>query len=64
MGDRFIQIGSWRIGDVDGAHFSTAHKDGKTAQIYRSDGTLHPGPRSDFNTQDRGVQQSCEVRHQ
>ena len=26
IGDRFIQIGEWRIGDVDGRHRSFAHK--------------------------------------
>jgi len=45
IGAKFIQIGAWRIGDVDGTHASMAHKDGKTAQIFRKDGTLHPGPR-------------------
>ena len=54
-GDRFVQIGDWRMGDVDGAHFSMAHKDGKTAQIYRKDGTLHRGPRSDYSTWSRSV---------
>jgi len=50
FGDRFIQLGKWRIGDVDGNHLSVSHQGGKTAQIYRSDGTLHPGPRSDWGT--------------
>jgi len=55
-GDRFVQIGDWRIGDVDGTHFSIAHKYGRTAQIYRSDGTLHGGSgRSDFTTWSRSV---------
>jgi hypothetical protein len=40
-----LQIGDWRIGDRDGTHFSFAHKDKHTAMIYRSDGTVHPGPR-------------------
>eukprot|EP00931_Biecheleriopsis_adriatica_P015108 TRINITY_DN11741_c0_g1_i4.p1 TRINITY_DN11741_c0_g1~~TRINITY_DN11741_c0_g1_i4.p1 ORF type:complete len:829 (-),score=157.69 TRINITY_DN11741_c0_g1_i4:75-2528(-) len=54
-GDRFIQLGDWRFGDVDGSHASIAHKDGKTAQIFRKDGTLHRGPRNDFTTWDRPV---------
>ncbi|CAE7239452.1 unnamed protein product [Symbiodinium sp. CCMP2592] len=45
MGDRFIQLGlgEWRLGEHDESHFSISHKDGWTAQIFRSDGTLHPG---------------------
>ncbi|CAE7240594.1 unnamed protein product [Symbiodinium natans] len=42
MGDRFIQLGDWRLADIDGTHFSISHKDGWTAQVYKSDGTLHP----------------------
>jgi len=59
FGDRFIQIGKWRLGDVDGAHASMAHKYGKTALIYRNDGTLHPGPRRDFSTWSRKLT-GCE----
>ena len=55
FGNKFVQIGSWRFGDVDGGHFSMAYKGGKTAQIYRSDGTLHGGPRSDYTTWGRGL---------
>jgi len=54
-GDRFVQFGDWRYGEVDCAHFSVSHKSGKTAQIYRNDGTLHPGPRSDWNTWSRAT---------
>jgi hypothetical protein len=46
FGNRFVQIGDWRLGDYDGVHFTMTHKaniNGKTGQIYRSDGTLHPG---------------------
>ena len=46
FGDRFIQIGEWRLGDNDGRHFSISHKDGQTAMIYREDGTVHNGPRN------------------
>jgi len=55
FGDRFIQIGEWRIADIDGWHASISHKDGKTAQIYRGDGTLHPGPRSDWGSWSRSI---------
>jgi len=54
-GDGFIQIGNWRFGNVDNTHFSFQHKSGNTAVIYRSDGTIHPGPRRDFGTWDRDL---------
>lgn len=51
IGDGFIQFGNaWRLGDVDGAHFSLTHSSGNTAMIWRNDGTEHPGPRTDFST--------------
>eukprot|EP00947_MAST-08B_sp_MAST-8B-sp1_P000178 g178.t1 len=50
-GNGYIEFhGKWRLGNVDNTHMSIAHKDGKTAMIWRSDGTRHPGPRSDFTT--------------
>jgi hypothetical protein len=55
FGDRFLQLGSWRFGDVDGRHFSIAHVGGKTAMIYRDDGTRHGGPRSDYTTWKRSI---------
>ena len=36
-------------------HFSVSHKSGKTAMIWRSDGTQHPGPRNDFNVWDKAL---------
>lgn len=53
FGDGYIEIGNFRIGAVDETHLSIAHKGGKTEQIYQSDGTLHPGPRSDWSTYDK-----------
>ena len=44
-GDRFVQLGSFRVGDVDGEHFTVTHVSGSTAAIYRKDGTVHAGPR-------------------
>lgn len=44
-GDRFLQIGNFRIGDVDGWHLTAVHRDGQTMQIWRGDGELHPGTR-------------------
>ena len=32
-----------------GNHLCIGHKDGQTVQIFRNDGTLHPGPRTDWN---------------
>eukprot|EP00928_Gymnodinium_smaydae_P059961 TRINITY_DN4346_c0_g2_i1.p1 TRINITY_DN4346_c0_g2~~TRINITY_DN4346_c0_g2_i1.p1 ORF type:complete len:1442 (-),score=139.16 TRINITY_DN4346_c0_g2_i1:48-4373(-) len=55
FGDRFIQLGKWRIGAVDNHHFSIAHESGKTAMIYTSDGHSHSGPRSDWTTWGRPV---------
>ena len=50
VGDHAIQIGShWRIAQIDDDHLAIGHSNGQTAQIFRSTGTLHPGPRTDFN---------------
>ena len=59
FGQSFVQIGAWRFADIDNWHFSMAHKDGKTAQIYRGDGTLHPGPRTDWNANSRPLDASA-----
>merc|ERR1719515_164627 len=49
VGDDFVQMGEWRVGNVDGGHMSIfSEETGNTAVIYRSDGTIHPGPRTDF----------------
>ncbi|KAL7550272.1 hypothetical protein ACHAWF_013511 [Thalassiosira exigua] len=45
----FLQIGGWRFAEIDAKHFSVSHQGGKTAAIYRSDGTVHYGPRTDFS---------------
>ncbi|EJK57413.1 hypothetical protein THAOC_22545 [Thalassiosira oceanica] len=44
----FLQLGDWRFGEM-GGHLSVTHKDGLTAMIYRHDGTIHSGPRTDYN---------------
>ncbi|CAE7829487.1 unnamed protein product [Symbiodinium sp. CCMP2592] len=49
-GDRFVQLGEWRLAAIDSNHFSISHRSRWTAQIFRSDGTLHPGPRTDFSS--------------
>jgi hypothetical protein len=48
-GQDFIEIGNWRFGMVDTWHFSFCHKSGYTSVIYRSDGTVHGGRRTDFS---------------
>ena len=55
FGDRFMQFGSFRMGAVDDNHFSISHNGGQTIQIFRSDGTLHPGPRRDFGLWHRPI---------
>lgn len=59
-GHNFIQFGNFRMGEMDGHHFSIWNVNTrKTAVIYRSDGTVHPGPRDDFN-QDNPVMGELE----
>jgi hypothetical protein len=48
-GNGFIELGEWRIGVFDASHFSISHRSGRTAVIYRNDGTIHRGPRPDFS---------------
>ncbi|CAE7690767.1 unnamed protein product [Symbiodinium necroappetens] len=60
FGDRFVQIGNFRVGDVDGTHFSVTHVGGQTSQIFREDGTVHPGPRSDYTTFGRPLSE-CQL---
>jgi len=44
-----VQVGSWRMGNVDWYHMSIYQTSTlKTAVIYRNDGTAHPGPRDDI----------------
>ena len=38
--------GEFRLGQVDDTHFSISHSGGQTIMIFRSDGTLHGGPRT------------------
>merc|ERR1719375_1954651 len=54
FGDKFIQLGDWRISDIDGRHLSIASaKTKKTTMIYRSDGKPFHGPRKDFQAFNR-----------
>ncbi|CAE7736671.1 unnamed protein product [Symbiodinium microadriaticum] len=64
FGDRFIQIGNFRLGDVDGKHFSVAHAGtGKTLMVFQSDGHHghHHCPRDDFTTLGRRMEQCQEM---
>ncbi|EJK66470.1 hypothetical protein THAOC_12614, partial [Thalassiosira oceanica] len=50
----FLQIGDWRLARTcetcGDSHFSiSSQAHGKTSQIFRDDGTWHPGPRADYN---------------
>ena len=63
FGDRFIQIGNFRLGDVDGKHFSVAHAGtGKTLMVFQSDGNHghHHCPADDFTTLGRSMEQ-CQA---
>ena len=47
----YLQIGDWRFGEIT-THLSVTHKGGKTAMIYRDDGRIFRGPRTDYNAWD------------
>lgn len=47
--ERFLQLGDFRLGEINDQHLGVGHRDGKTSMIYKRDGTTHPGPRTDFN---------------
>jgi len=47
--------GAWRLGVIDNNHLSIAHKSGKTAMIWRSDGLQFPGPTTRWTTWERSV---------
>jgi hypothetical protein len=60
FGEKFLQLGNFRIADIDGNHMSIADTaTGKTAEIFRQDSTQHPGPRTDFNANSRA---RCPLR--
>ena len=49
FGDKFFQLGYWRIGAADQNHL-TIGTETLVSQLYRSDGTstIHNGPRMDY----------------
>lgn len=42
-GDGWVEVGTWRFGNVDNHHFSFSHKEGKTSVLYRWDGNYWNG---------------------
>lgn len=52
LSEKYLRLGDWRFGALDNNHLSVTHKGGKTAVIYRNDGTAHGGPRDDWNAWD------------
>lgn len=48
FGDRFIELGKWRLAAIDETHFSISHQDGQTPQIFRADGVMISG-RTDYS---------------
>ncbi|CAE7184637.1 unnamed protein product [Symbiodinium microadriaticum] len=52
-GDRFVQLGEFRLAAIDGNHFSVSHSRRVTAMIFRGDGELFPGPTAAYHAWDR-----------
>eukprot|EP00746_Dinoflagellata_sp_MGD_P151822 gnl/MRDRNA2_/MRDRNA2_83264_c0_seq1.p1 gnl/MRDRNA2_/MRDRNA2_83264_c0~~gnl/MRDRNA2_/MRDRNA2_83264_c0_seq1.p1 ORF type:complete len:828 (+),score=113.93 gnl/MRDRNA2_/MRDRNA2_83264_c0_seq1:231-2486(+) len=51
FGDRFMQLGKWRVAEADeGAGLSIAHQSFHTAYLFRPDGTVTPGPMRKYTT--------------
>ena len=51
FGDRFVQIGNFRLGEADGGHFSVAHAGtGKTLRVWNKAGNHFNSPRDDYTT--------------
>ncbi|CAE6932730.1 unnamed protein product [Symbiodinium natans] len=57
FGDRFVQIGNFRLGDVDSKHFSVSHVIGKTNVVFKSDGTVNDWPGTSFTTFGRPLEE-------
>ncbi|MAD33197.1 MAG: hypothetical protein CMJ88_05515, partial [Planctomycetes bacterium] len=51
FGDRFIQVGDWRLGEVEtsGRHFVMVHRNTDVAQVYRDDGRHFNGANRHWN---------------
>ena len=50
LAEKYLQIGDWYIREYDAMQLSVSHIDGKTSMIYRTDGTIHYVPMTDFNS--------------
>ncbi|CAE7220371.1 unnamed protein product [Symbiodinium sp. CCMP2592] len=46
-GDRFVQLGDWRLAAIDEDNFAFVHKNGENSEIFKSDGTRVQGRFSD-----------------
>ncbi|CAE7889877.1 unnamed protein product [Symbiodinium microadriaticum] len=46
-GDRFVQLGDWRMAAIDEDNFAFTHKNGKNVEIFKSDGRRVVGRNSD-----------------
>ncbi|CAE7937902.1 unnamed protein product, partial [Symbiodinium necroappetens] len=46
-GDRFVQLGDWRLAAIDEDNFAFVHKNGKNSEIFKSDGNRVSGRFSD-----------------
>ena len=62
FGDRFMQLGAFRLAHMDDHHFSISNKNGWTSMVWKHDGNESPGPRKDFNVwNDRGTSKSRAI---
>jgi hypothetical protein len=60
FGENFLQIGNFRIADIDGHHASIAHvSSGYTIEIFTADSRQHYGPRTDYTANNRA---KCHLR--
>ena len=50
FGNGYVQIGDWRLGEVNSKHFSISNKNGNTNVIWTgNDAKTHWGKRTDYN---------------
>ena len=53
FGDRFIELGAWRLAAMDESHFSISHRNGHTLALLRSDGHILDARSGDWNAWER-----------
>eukprot|EP00435_Cladocopium_sp_Y103_P028541 s2886_g7.t1 len=56
FGDRFVQVGKFRIGDANGEHLAVSYE-GTVAELYRKDAWFASGPRNEFTTFGRPLEE-------